>query len=554
MKIDLQSYSACNGELPPLCATLIETIRATTTVERFIEELNRARDLQAVLGKTELSRWADVLNRCDEILEDATVIQDYEMKVDRCATTKYHTISILRFTGLLFDCTSTRRIYASTDRIIRLTECTDMDLIGEVLRLLQTISKRSKFLTQRLCPEDQASLVMSLTAMAQCWGGKLRNLKMEDCVRSDVKLPPLFPFTFTDSKAKHTMIFERHMVRVSSLLHFVFHGQFAKGMIPEDRYSLLARIRMLRNFETREHRMQCLIVRLLSISTLIYCRCQPDDVQIGALLYSGFIEEAVALLKVDLNSHELMDPIQTEALRMLCSVVSLEKASRTSQILDVLSAGSYHGFLAVFTRNIVEDMKRNALNTAGKPSVALSTALLSFIYHLSNNDPGGETLAACGLTQTLLSVISHHALPLDQATLATRCTRITDNFTTVDVTGFNNCKGMEICIDRLIYEVDECRKEQPFVIDTSGDVDDESVGNVFVRAPVIGKTCHPQRSGLIKALITFIKRAIQDAQFQDSVRHSKFVLAISRNCPRDTLCYLHEYDKYVRGIASSRRG
>ncbi|XGW27129.1 hypothetical protein V3C99_007605 [Haemonchus contortus] len=516
MKIDPQSYSACNGELPPLCASLIETIKGATTVERFIEELNRARDLQAVLGKTELSRWADVLNRCDEILEDATVIQDHEMKVDRCSFTKYNTISILRFTGLLFDCTSTRRIYASTDRIIRLTECTDMDLVGEVLRLLQTISKRSKFLTQRLCPEDQASLVMSLTAMAQCWGGKLRNLKMEDCVHSDVKLPPLFPFTFTDSKAKHTMVFERHTVD-QPLLKVV--DEFAKGMTPEDRYSLLARIRMLRHFEVREHRMQCLIVRLLSISTLIYCRCQPDDVQISALLYSGFIEEAVALLKVDLNSHELMDPIQTEALRMLCSVVSLEKASRTSQILDVLSAGSYHGFLAVFTRNIVEDMKRNALNTPGKPSVALSTALLSFIYHLSNNDPGGETLAACGLTQTLLSVISHHALPLDQATLATRCTRITDNFTTIDVTGFNNCKGMDICIDRLIYEVDECRKEQPFVIDTSGDVDDDSVGSVFVRAPVIGKTCHPQRSGLIKALITFIKRAIQDTQFQDSVRH-----------------------------------
>ncbi|RCN38154.1 UBA/TS-N domain protein, partial [Ancylostoma caninum] len=192
---------------------------------------------------------------------------------------------------------------------------------------------------------------------------------------------------------------------------------------------------------------------------------------------------------------------------------------RTSQILDVLSAGSYHGFLAIFTRNIVEDMKRNLLNTPGKPSVALSTALLSFIYHLSNTDPGGETLAACGLTQTLLSVISHHTLPLDQATLATRCTRITDNFTTIDVTGFNNCKGMDICIDRLIYEVDECRKEQPFVIDTSGDVDDDTVGSVFVRAPPVGKTCHPQRSGLIKALITFIKRAIQDSQFQDSVRH-----------------------------------
>ncbi|VDM69775.1 unnamed protein product [Strongylus vulgaris] len=200
-----------------------------------------------------------------------------------------------------------------------------MDLVSEVLRLLQTISKRSKFLTQRLCPEDQASLVMSLTAMAQCWGGKLRNLKMEDCVRSDVKLPPLFPFTFTDSKAKNSIVFERHMVN-QPLLKVV--DEFAAGMTPEDRYSLLARIRMLRNFEIREHRMQCLIVRLLSISTLIYCKCQPDEVQINALLYNGFIEEAVALLKVDLNSHELMDPIQTEALRMLCSVVSLEKVSR----------------------------------------------------------------------------------------------------------------------------------------------------------------------------------------------------------------------------------
>lgn len=68
----------------------------------------------------------------------------------------------------------------------------------------------------------------------------------------------------------------------------------------------------------------------------VYCRCQPDDVQIGALLYSGFIEEAVALLKVDLNSHELMDPIQTEALRMLCSVVSLEKASRFALIPQIV--------------------------------------------------------------------------------------------------------------------------------------------------------------------------------------------------------------------------
>ena len=37
----------------------------------------------------------------------------------------------------------------------------------EVLRLLQIMGKRSKFLTQRLKPEDQTELVQNLTAIAQ---------------------------------------------------------------------------------------------------------------------------------------------------------------------------------------------------------------------------------------------------------------------------------------------------------------------------------------------------------------------------------------------------
>jgi hypothetical protein len=33
--------------------------------------------------------------------------------------------------------------------------------------------------------------------------------------------------------------------------------------------------------------------------------------------------------------------------------------------------------------------------------------------------------------------------------------------------------------------------------------------------------CHQQRAALIKSLLNFIKRAIQDTQFADSVRHSQ---------------------------------
>lgn len=36
--------------------------------------------------------------------------------------------------------------------------------------------------------------------------------------------------------------------------------------------------------------------------------------------------------------------------------------------------------------------------------------------------------------------------------------------------------------------------------------------------------CHQQRAALIKSLLNFIKRVVQDAQFADSIRHSRFIL------------------------------
>ena len=46
-------------------------------------------------------------------------------------------------------------------------DVSDLDVLIEVLRLLQIMGKRSKFLTQRLKPEDQTELVQNLTAIAQ---------------------------------------------------------------------------------------------------------------------------------------------------------------------------------------------------------------------------------------------------------------------------------------------------------------------------------------------------------------------------------------------------
>lgn len=216
---------------------------------------------------------------------------------------------------------------------------------------------------------------------------------------------------------------------------------------------------MLIKFDDWSHRFKCLIVRLLAVSTLLYCRLGgTDENTIGSLLYAGFVEEIVDLLKADREAdsdkdHMLHDGIQTEALSTLCSIVTYEKEPKINSILEALSAGSYHGFLSVMTRQIVEELKNNNLGKPLKPSIGLATSLFSFIYHLASIEPGGDTLVGSGLTQTLLSVIGFHDLPIECITFGTRCARIIDLFTTIDVTAFKANNGMEICVKRVVVSL-----------------------------------------------------------------------------------------------------
>ncbi|PAV89438.1 hypothetical protein WR25_24388 [Diploscapter pachys] len=452
-----EEATASNSDMPPLSADLMANIRNTKSRDEFIAALNKAKQLQSVMGK----------------------------------------------------------------RILALMDVSDLDVLIEVLRLLQIMGKRSKFLTQRLKPEDQTELVQNLTAIAQCWGGKLRSVKMADCIDEALAQQQLFPFHFIDNKGKSIQV--DRLPDHEQLATTVARIKKDHDLDRNDAYCLLSRIRMQKSFNHVGHRVNCVIARLLSISTLIYCRCQTDENNVSSLLYAGFIEEVISLLKIEYHDHVVVDAIQTEALCTLCSIVSLEKEPKISQILESLSAGNYHGFLAVMTRNVVDELKRNELGKQGHSSVALSTALFSFLYHLGSVEPGGETLVGCGLTQILVSVIAHHDVPLELITFATRCSRIIDLFTTIDVTAFRNCNGMEICVNRIVHEINECRKEEPFVIESSMDVDfkddDEPPVGKVVKPSTRNLSCHQQRCGLIKGLVTFVKRAIQDAQLQDSIRH-----------------------------------
>ena len=100
--------------------------------------------------------------------------------------------------------------------------------------------------------------------------------------------------------------------------------------------------------------------------------------------------------------------------------------------------------------------------------------------------------------------------------------------------------GLQIFINRLESEVEACRKEQPYEIrppstaaSSHGSLEDNpesesemevdgalanSMSMPLITEPVSGVTCLPQRAALLKSMLNFLKKAIQDTSFSDSIR------------------------------------
>lgn len=146
-----------------------------------------------------------------------------------------------------------------------------------------------------------------------------------------------------------------------------------------------------------------------------------------------------------------------------------------------------------------------------------------------------------------------------------------DLITNIDMQGFQAHGGLNSFINRLEMEVNVCRKEQPFEpeqhqtpqsIDKpeasdssssddkfeetesasasetpreetaagnlmevteddnmSGKPEDKAEPSVEYPSAKTGKTCLPQRAALLKSMLNFLKKAIQDPSVTDSIRH-----------------------------------
>ncbi|KAF0312883.1 E3 ubiquitin-protein ligase HUWE1 [Amphibalanus amphitrite] len=211
-------------------------------------------------------------------------------------------------------------------------------------------------------------------------------------------------------------------------------------------------------------------------------------------------------------------------------------------------------------------------------SSVLTTALFSFLYHLASYETGGEALVHCGMMESLLAVVSWAGRVPDHVTFVTRAVRVIDLITNIDMTAFQAHSGLHKFVERLEAEVNICRREQPYQIPARSTAPADGAGSsaaaadaaaaappaaspesmdvdpaasagpsaaaaapapatapgpsaapapapaaaaaaAATGAPCGEVTCLPQRSALLKSMLNFLKKAIQDPSFSDSIRH-----------------------------------
>ncbi|XP_046406854.1 E3 ubiquitin-protein ligase HUWE1 isoform X2 [Ischnura elegans] len=599
MKIERAKLRSGTSDVPAECQLLIDRLKSCSRKE-LLQELMSIDSW--VYGKCELYHWIDVLNICDEILEEAASVApgkfwELSCDVNPNSEDKELLLWVLHFTTLLIEHSFSRHLYNSMEHLITLLSSCDMNVVLEVLNLLYMFSKRSNFIS-RLNPVKRSTLICRLTHLAESWGGKENGFGLAECCQ-DLPMSsfpngattlhfeyssdaPCGQATVTKNKNSLNQITCIHLERVDLIKSSP--AEIVKDLItlhnvPVDRQmSLFTNVRLAHCFSDYKKRLLCVRARLQALSILVYSNALQTHAH--NLLYSGLLEELVEVLEL---TYPHLVEIRAAALRTLTSIIHFDRNPqypRLNTIIVVTGASSYHGFLPVLVRNCISLLTTNTSTHGTNPfPLPLATALFSFLYHLASYEAGGEALVNCGMMECLLRVIDWPGKEFEHVTFVTRAVRVIDLITNIDMQAFQTHGGLTSFINRLEMEVGICRKEQPFEIkppnatvtddyDVNMHTDESSLsaaqgevvngvkednqsrdhgrwlGNhsmdvvdVPGDAPIhvsvntgksslpdysaakTGKTCLPQRAALLKSMLNFLKKAIQDSSFTDSIRH-----------------------------------
>ncbi|XP_054708625.1 E3 ubiquitin-protein ligase HUWE1-like [Uloborus diversus] len=569
MKIDRTKLRKSSSEVPTDCKALIDKLKSCSHDE-LLEELSKVKIWNC--GKCELYHWIDVLDAFDYILEvscEKTKENQWCLPCDAPGSEKKKQLllCVLQFTALLIEHSFSRHFYNSMEHLTTLLSSSDIDVVLAVLNLLYVFSKRSNFIT-RLSADKRQTLLLRLLYLAESWGGKENGFGLAECCQNlpISSYPPsastLHFEYYAEShgdkipRKQSNAIIAIHIDHVDKIPYKtpsqIMEELVDKYAVPEDKQmQLFTHIRLAYSFSNYTKRMLCVQARLQALSVLVYCNAVPDNV--NSLLYNGLIEELVDVLELQDNS---LIEIKAAALRTLTSIIHLDRNPKLNAIIDATGAASYHGFLPVLVRSCIQ-----ALTEPGSDPFPLpfATALFSFLYHLASYENGGEALVSCGMMESLLKVINWYSTETEHITFVTRAVRVIDLITNLDMQAFQTHGGLASFIQRLETEVNVCRQDQPFVINpvlnlpvsapsdvsapsnSPANTDNEVAMEIDSMSPdnrlpeqvekcedalnvesnsfKKGLQCFPQRAALLKSMLNFLKKSIQDPAFSDSIRH-----------------------------------
>ena len=297
----------------------------------------------------------------------------------------------------------------------------------------------------RLNSEKRQTLHQRLEGLAESWGGKDNGFGLAECCDCNFAVSQrsatTLHFEFRVEDAISNKIESIYVDNISKFDEPV--GKIMESLLemypklPADKHmALYTRLRLAHSFGSSVDRLKCVQVRLHAISVLVFLSSAEGSM--SSVLYPGFVEEIVDLLK--LTSGANLIEIKAAALRTLTSIVHFDCPPRLSIIIEATGSSEYHGFLPTLIRNCISAMTSQTNQSDYFPH-SLSTALFSFLYHLSSYDNGAEALVNSGMIESLLKVIRLIGDQQDQIMFVTRAVRIVDLVTNVDMQSFQNLKG-----------------------------------------------------------------------------------------------------------------
>ncbi|KRX45470.1 E3 ubiquitin-protein ligase HUWE1 [Trichinella murrelli] len=549
MKIDVTSVRKQTAQAPSDCLKQISEILSAdeSSIADFLINVKTWS-----WSKSELCHWIPVLNRFDDFLAQACVRkEDNEWRLHCDQRQEKLVIGILQFTALLFENTFSRDIYNSMEHIVVLLESSSISILAATLNLINVFSKRSTFLS-RLSKDLHEELKARMLAIVETWGGPEFGLTLSICCRRDVEIPSaLTTLTFdvdddeinlTNPKNDNDKGSSRRTIRFVEV-----HKQkrtpaqwmqelISKGItLPADKkFLLFHRLRVAYAFGNFETRLLMVICRLKAVAISVYISSFTDFEY--RLLNTGLVIQMLDVLKLP-DLPELM-AVRAEVFRTLGTFFSHVRTGIWTEVVDPLGLTFFHGFLPTLTRSCVNELLEHSSNSPVKYPHYFSTALFSFLYYLAKYDRNGaQALTTSGTVEVLLKVVSSSAARGEGLTFVTRAVRIIEmTLTPTDSMTFQNLNGIQTFIHRLSDEIDHCRRALGHPLSSSDDSSIHAPGtsssNVLQQSndALKGKplpfaissdaqTLSFQSAALIKSLLSFMKKIIQDPQFSESVRH-----------------------------------